>query len=231
VHFFKCDVSSTAAIASAATSIRSSIGRPTVLINNAGVARGRTLLDLTEKDVRLTFDVNALAHLFLAQEFVPDMVTKNHGMIVTVASLAASVTTPQMVDYAASKAAAVAIHEGLTAELKNRYKAPKIRTILVTQGYTRTPLFEGFRQDPHFLFPTLEPETVAEEIVDKVLKGRSAHIVMPETASMMLGFRGWAHWLQHGLRNRGNKSMINWNGRQVSFIHLPLRLRGILNEW
>ncbi|KAI9767473.1 MAG: hypothetical protein M1840_005702 [Geoglossum simile] len=230
VHFFKCDVSSTAAISSAATSIRSSIGQPTILINNAGVIRGRTLLDLTEKDIRLTFDVNALAHFFLAQEFVPDMITKNHGMIVTVASLAGSVTTPQMVDYAASKAAAVAFHEGLATELRNRYEAPKVRTVLVTQGHTKTPLFEGFKQNSHFLFPTLEPETVAEEIVDKVLEGRSAHVVMPETASIILGIRGWAHWLQQGLRDRGNSGMSNWNGRQVCFPHPSLKALGILNE-
>jgi all-trans-retinol dehydrogenase (NAD+) len=230
VYFFKCDVSSTTAISSAAASIRSSIGQPTILINNAGVVRGRTILDLTEKDIRQTFDVNTLAHFFLAQEFVPDMVTKNHGMIVTVASLAGYVTSPQMVDYAASKAAAITFHEGLATELCKRYKAPKVRTILVTQGYTKTPLFNGFRQGLHFLFPNLEPETVAEEIVDKVLKGKSAHVVMPETASVVLGLRGWAYWLQQRLRDRGDKGMRNWNGRQVRFTHPFLKVPAILNE-
>ena len=68
------------------------MGEPTVLINNAGVARGKTILDSTERDVRFTFDVNALAHYWLAKEFLPDMIKKNHGMVVTVASLASWAT-------------------------------------------------------------------------------------------------------------------------------------------
>ncbi|KAI9868627.1 MAG: hypothetical protein M1813_004477 [Trichoglossum hirsutum] len=215
VHFFKCDITSTAAIASTANEIRSSIGEPTILINNAGVARGRTLLDLTESDIRLTFNVNTLAHIFMAQEFVPAMVAKNHGMIVTVASLAAYVSVSQMVDYGASKAAALSLHEGLTTELKTRYNAPRVRTVLVTQGYTKTPLFQGFTNNLHFAFPTLEPETVAEEIVAKMLEGRSGHIVLPETAGILLGLRSWASWLQSVARDRGKDSMREWHGQQV----------------
>ena len=105
-----------------------------VLINNAGVARGKSILDATEKDVRFTFDVNTLAHYWTAKEFVPAMVAANHGMVVTVASFAAFITVPNMTDYGASKAAALSFHEGLTAELKTRYNAPKVRTIVINQG-------------------------------------------------------------------------------------------------
>jgi len=58
------------------------------------------------------FNVNTLSHYFLAQEFLPSMVRANHGMVVTVASAAAYITAPRMVDYSASKAAALAFHEG-----------------------------------------------------------------------------------------------------------------------
>lgn len=67
--------------------------------------------------MRFTFDVNTLAHYWLAKEFVGDMAKKNHGMVVTVASYAAFVVAPNMVDYASSKAAAQAFHEGLALEL------------------------------------------------------------------------------------------------------------------
>jgi all-trans-retinol dehydrogenase (NAD+) len=56
------------------------------LINNAGVARGKNILDATEKDVRFTFEVNTLAHYWMAKEFVPAMVARDHGMVVTVVS-------------------------------------------------------------------------------------------------------------------------------------------------
>lgn len=186
-----------------------------VLINNAGVARGKSVLDATEKDVRFTFDVNTLAHYWTAKEFVPSMVAKNHGMIVTVASFAAYITVPNMTDYGASKAAALAFHEGLTAELKTRYNAPKVRTVVINQGYTKTPLFEGYQNDSPFLVPTLEPETVAERIVEKVWAGRSGQVIVPGFGVTLAFLRGLPHWYQVGLRAKGQNIMTKWKGRQV----------------
>jgi short-subunit dehydrogenase len=105
------------------------------------------------------------------------MIANNHGMIVTVASLAGYLPAPSMVDYAASKSAAIAFHEGLASELATTYKAPKVRTVLMCQGYTRTALFEGF--DSAALFP----ETVADEIVKAVFSGKSQHLTLPEFVS------------------------------------------------
>lgn len=75
-----------------AEDIRSKVGHPTVLINNAGVVRGKSIIESSEKDIRFTFDVNALAHYWIVKEFLPSMIENNHGMIVTVASIAAWVT-------------------------------------------------------------------------------------------------------------------------------------------
>jgi hypothetical protein len=97
VRFFHCDLTSPSAIASAASSIRSSLGNPTVLINNAGVARGKTILESSEKDINLTFKVNTFSHYYLTQQFLPSMIANNHGMIVTVASLAGYLAASSMV--------------------------------------------------------------------------------------------------------------------------------------
>jgi len=151
----------------------------------------------------------------MAKEFVPAMVRANHGMIVTVASFAAYITVPNMTDYAASKAAALSFHEGLAAELKTRYNAPKVRTVVINQGYTKTPLFQGYNNDSKFLVPTLEPETVAEAIVKQVLSGSSGQVILPGFGSTLTFLRGFPHWYQMRLRNDGASIMTNWNGRQV----------------
>jgi len=241
VYYYKCDITSPATLAAVGKEIRKDVGNPTILINNAGkspsriffsgqgafinyinktnlspgVARGKNILDATEKDVRFTFDVNTLAHYWTAKEFVPSMVAANHGMVVTVASFAAYITVPNMTDYGASKAAALAFHEGLTAELKTRYNAPKVRTIVINQGYTKTPLFEGYHNDSPFLVPTLEPETVAEAIVEKVWKGRSGQVIIPGFGVTLTFLRGFPHWYQVGLRAKGENIMTKWKGRQV----------------
>jgi all-trans-retinol dehydrogenase (NAD+) len=215
VQYFKCDITSPAAIGSAAADIRSALGQPTVLINNAGAARGKTILDSTEADVRLTFDVNTLSHYWLVKEFLPSMIANDHGMVVTIASMASYVTVAQMVDYAASKAAALSFHEGLTSELRTRYNAPKVRTVAVTIGHTKTPLFVGWAEENRFLVPSLEPETVAEAIVEVVLSGSSGQVVVPGIGNFYTGFRGWPHWMQYAVRDNGHRHMMNWSGRQV----------------
>lgn len=237
-------------IKAVAQKIRAQVGYPTVLINNAGVARGKAILEAKEKDVRFTFDVNSLAHYWLVQEFLPAMVENNHGMIVTVASIASWVTgecsqspllspspfppsfhpahmlckratlkpaklVPNMTDYASSKAAALAFHQGLTAELATRYNAPKVRTVSVHQGYTKTALFQGYNNTKDFFLPTLEPETVAEAIVRQVLSGRSGQIICPPMATAIPILAFMPHWIQERMRKEGAEIMPAWHGRQV----------------
>jgi short-subunit dehydrogenase len=158
----------------------------------------------------LTFKVNTFSHYYLTQQFLPSMISNNHGMVVTVASIAGYLTAPAMVDYAASKSAAIAFHEGLSAELVTRYKAPKVRTVLMCQGHTRTPLFEGFAGK------ALYPETVADGIVKAVLAGKSKHLILPETTWGIAGcVRVFPGWMQYGLRKRLDNLMKGWKGRQV----------------
>ncbi|KAJ5866539.1 hypothetical protein N7534_001092 [Penicillium rubens] len=208
VRYYECDITSATDIADVASKIRSSFGRPSILINNAGICTGKTILKTTPAQTRRMFEVNTLAHYWLAQEFLPDMIEANHGMVVTVASLAGYTVTPNMVDYSATKAAAIAFHEGLAAELVTRYHAPKVRTVLVTQGFTRTNLIKDLTPEDTWLNPLLHPETVAEELVRQVLKAESGHVVIPGSAGWIARrFRGQPEWLQHLLRCRLEKLM------------------------
>lgn len=177
--------------------------------------QGRTLLDASERDIRFTFDVNTFAHCWTVKEFLPSMIKANHGMIVTVASIAAWVTVPNMVDYAASKAAAHAFHQGLVAELATRYNAPRVRTVLVNQGFTRTALFTGYQNDSPFTMPALEPATVAEAIVRQVLSGTSNQLVLPSFANSLAMFSAMPHWYQNRVRSKNQTIMQNFAGRKV----------------
>lgn len=215
VHYFQCDIRSPENIAAVADQIRAKVGQPTVLINNAGVARGKTLLDAQPGDVRFTFDVNTLAPFWVVKTFLPNMIEKNHGMVVTVSSYAAWLTIPNMVDYGASKVGALALHEGLTAELTTRYNAPRVRTVIVHPGHTRTALFKGFDQKADFIMPKLEPESVAEAVVRQVLSGRSGQVVLPEVGAVLPALRAFPDWCAIPLRAKGESYMAKFRGRQV----------------
>lgn len=186
-----------------------------MLINNAGVVQGHTLLDASERDIRFTFDVNTFAHYWTVKEFLPSLIKANHGMVVTVASVAAWITVPNMVDYAASKAAAQSFHEGLTAELLTRYNAPRVRTVIVNQGFTRTALFTGYHNDSPFMMPALEPATVAEAIVRQVLSGTSNQLILPSFGNTLPMLAALPHWYQNRLRSKNQTIMRNFAGRKV----------------
>lgn len=195
--------------------MRREVGEPTILINNAGVARGKTVLDSEPGDIRFTFDVNTISHYWTTKAFLPSMIKRNHGMIVTVASAASWITAPAMVDYCSSKAAALAFHEGLSTELLTRYKAPKVRTVVVHPGHTKTALFQGFDIGNKFLMPSLEVETMAEGVVKQVLTGRSGNVILPETGQLAALLRVVPDWISYKFRRDGDNYMTNWKGRQV----------------
>lgn len=103
VVFYKVDLTSGSEIDAAAERVRSEIGHVTIVINNAGTGIGKTILGSTERTVKLTFNVNAVAPFLVTKAFLPHMIKTNHGHVLTIASLASFTTPAQMVDYCASK--------------------------------------------------------------------------------------------------------------------------------
>nr|GFD54627.1 hypothetical protein [Tanacetum cinerariifolium] len=85
------------------------------------------------------------------------------------------------VDYSATKAALLAFHEGLTQELKHRYKCPQIKTTIVHPGWTKSALTSheaiksGLKQAGSTL---MEPEHVADVMVKQILDAKSGQIIL-----------------------------------------------------
>lgn len=128
VFVYQADITSRAALKQVADQIRKDHGDPTVLINNAGVALGGSILDESDEHICRTMEVNTLSHFWTVKEFLPSMVEKDHGHIITVASLASFVSFVGCVDYSCSKASALAFHEGLTQEIRHIYGSRNVRT-------------------------------------------------------------------------------------------------------
>ncbi|EKM79866.1 hypothetical protein AGABI1DRAFT_113127 [Agaricus bisporus var. burnettii JB137-S8] len=183
ITYYKCDVSQWSEVEAIARRIRDEIGEPTILVNNAGVVQGKLILDLNEKDVQQTFGVNALAHWWTIKAFLPDMIKKKSGHIVTLSSVMGIVGSPQMTDYCGSKAAVRSLNETLRFELDNHYKAPGIRTTLVCPGHTRTRLFATFSVPGHwlyqFFFTSVQPIDIVKPIISALDAQESRTIMVP----------------------------------------------------
>ncbi|KAF1930100.1 NAD(P)-binding protein [Didymella exigua CBS 183.55] len=212
IRYYRCDVTSRNDVHKAAEDVRSDLGSPSVLINNAGIGNAYTILEIPTEALRQLFDINLISHWSTVQEFLPDMIANKKGHIMSVASLASFVALAGAVDYSATKAALLAFHEGLTQELKHRYKCPQIKTTIVHPGWTKSAITSheaikaGLKQARATL---LEPEDVADAMVKQIIAERSGQIVLGPAISPKI--RAFPMWLQEIIRD-SQANVVSGNG-------------------
>jgi short-subunit dehydrogenase len=188
ISYYNCDVSDWEQVKKVAESVMEEVGQPTILVNNAGVAQGKLLLDLDPEDIKQTFNVNTLASFWTLKAFLPGMVEEKKGHIVTVGSVLGMLGIPQLSDYCASKAALISLHETLRCELDARYNCPNIRTTLVLPGHMQTSMFSTVTHPTsplyQFFFPSLQPLEVVKKIIASLDDRHSKTIYLPVYATL-----------------------------------------------
>jgi NADP-dependent 3-hydroxy acid dehydrogenase YdfG len=90
---------------------------PDVLVLNAGVMEGGSLVDIPMQRVRESFDINVFGHLQLVQAIVPKMVARKAGKVVWTSSMGGILVVPFLGVYCATKHAIEAIAGSMKAEL------------------------------------------------------------------------------------------------------------------
>jgi len=200
---YKCDVTCPSQIEEAANSIRQTWGSdPSILINNAGIVRTCLILDKKEKDLRQIVGVNLMSHWFTTKVFLPAMVEKNKGQIVSMASLASYVALPTSVDYSVTKAGVLAFHEGLTCEIKHIYKAPGVMTTIVLPDFVKTQMTRLYWEEVEAAGGALlSVKDVAEPILKQIFSRRGGHIIVPRSRAIVSLMRGFPNWFQEIVRD------------------------------
>lgn len=148
-----------------------------IVINNAGIVTGKDFLDQTHEDVERTFGINVLPLYSVTRAFLPDMVEKGVGMVVTIASAAGLAGVARQTDYSASKFAAVGFTESLRAEMKKHNTG--VRTLTVCPYYISTGMFDGVQTKFPRLLPILTPEKAASSIANAILAGKEELLMPP----------------------------------------------------
>jgi len=167
---YKCDISKKENVYSTAAKVKADAGRVDILINNAGIVHGKSILadDWSDEKAELTMAINTNAHFWTCRAFLRDMAKRNHGHLVTIASAAALQGPPALADYAASKFGAYGFNESVRRELLKEGKTG-VHTTVVCPFYINTGMFEGVKSS-FPLLPILDEEYVCQSIVDAVLE-------------------------------------------------------------
>lgn len=111
VHFYQCDLSDAAAVEAMGRKVREEVGHPTVLLNNAGVARAAPIVAASAEDQAAVVKTNLLGQLFVTKEFLPEMIRRDHGHVVYSSSMSSVFPMPMLAAYSTTKAALSALHD------------------------------------------------------------------------------------------------------------------------
>ena len=181
-----CDVARRERVYAAAEETRGAGGPVDIVINNAGVVSGLGLLDIPDEKIEATFAVNTLSLFWVTKAFLPEMIARDQGHIVTIASASGLIGVAKLSDYAASKWAAIGFDESLRAEL--RTLAPGVRTTVVCPFYIDTGMFHGVKSRFPLLLPILQEDVVARRVLDAVRRDR-ARLCMPRLVYLVPSLR------------------------------------------
>lgn len=185
-HGYLVDITDREAVYATAAQVREDVGAVDVLINNAGIVTGVPFLELPDEMIERTFQVNAISLFWTARAFLPDMVKRNRGHIVTIASAAGLVGVPKLADYCASKFAAVGFDESLRIEMK--MSSPGVKTTLVCPFYINTGMFDGVKTKIPWLLPVLEERDVARDVI-RAIESNRQRLFLPSVVQSLIALK------------------------------------------
>lgn len=189
-RFFRADLTGEGNARALVEEVAGAYGRLDVLVNNAAIDHTGDLLEVTEQDIRDTFETNTFAAMNLAIAAArqmrgphpdrapgPDRAPDHApgGSIINVTSRLASIGVPTMGIYSASKGAMHAFTRAAAVDLAQY----NIRVNAVAPGMTRTPLYQEWIES----LP--DPEAEAKKVAAAVPMGRIAE---PEDVAAVVRF-------------------------------------------
>lgn len=172
----RCDVSNKDQIAQLAKKILEKLNHIDILINNAGIVSGKSLLEISDEEIIKTFQINILAYFWTTRAFLPTMIQNRSGFICNIVSASALIGVYKLTDYASSKSAAFGFDESLRMEIQ-RNNWP-IQNLVVCPYYINTGMFDGVKTKFPWLLPILKPEKVAKKVIQAIEKGKK-RLYMP----------------------------------------------------
>lgn len=165
VEAFRVNVMDTQSVIASAKMLKDANESIDLLINNAGIIVGKYFLDHTHEDIDRTMGINSSALMHITTEFLPEMVSRNEGHIVNIASAAGLVSNPKMSVYVASKFSVVGWSDSLLLEMKQTKTNVQITT--VTPFYISTGMFDGVKSK---IVPIVRPEVAVKKIIRGIEK-------------------------------------------------------------
>lgn len=132
----KADVSNSADVEAAVARTVAELGKPHILVNNAGITGGGYVQDIPEETWNKVLAVNLRGPYLFCKAVVPILVERGYGRIISIASGSGVRVGPGTGAYGASKAGVIALMKAVAGEV-----APSgVTANTVAPGIVETPM-------------------------------------------------------------------------------------------
>jgi short-subunit dehydrogenase len=143
-----------------------------ILINNAGFGIYGEFKDIPWEREREMMQVDIITLVHLTKLFIKDMLARNYGRVLQVASIGAYQPSPTYASYSAAKSFVLYFSEAINYELRRS----NVRSTVISPGVTATEFLRVAGQKPSLYqrLTLMQSPVVARIGIDKMLQGRSS---------------------------------------------------------
>jgi len=155
---FRCDVTDRKQIKKLVKDV-GRLGSVDLLVNNAGVAYRKEVLENRDDEIDEMIDVNFRGLVDCTKAFLPGMVERKKGVIINISSGAGKSGIPGLAVYCGTKFAVIGFTEALAGEVEG----DGVRVYAICPGATETDMW-------HELYPGSEANYVPEDVAIEVME-------------------------------------------------------------
>ncbi|WP_026674650.1 SDR family NAD(P)-dependent oxidoreductase [Alkalihalobacterium bogoriense] len=179
--YYQTDVTNEKEIEKLAGHLKDKYGHITVLVNNAGMSSGSSIVNLDQSEWEKVQTANVTS-VFLMSKHMASLIEGENKAIVNIASLSGHKAGAKIPHYSTAKAAVIHFTKALAAEL-----APKgIRVNSVSPGFVETPMTAGNLENEQFQ-KTIQRHTALNRIGQPHEIAKVVAFVASSDASYMTG--------------------------------------------
>ena len=167
------DVSSITSVNSAAEKVLNGFGSVDILINNAGIGKFGSFMDLEPAEWEQVLNINLMGPYYVTRAFLPQMITRKTGDIINIASTAGLKGHAMTSAYSASKFGLL----GLTDSLMQEVRKHNIRVNAFVPSTVATDMALDLNLTDGNPEKVMQPEDVAELLVSQLKLNRRVMLV------------------------------------------------------
>ncbi|WML23806.1 3-ketoacyl-ACP reductase [Neobacillus sp. OS1-33] len=173
------DISSQEEVEQAIKKITGELGTADILINNAGIGKFESLLEMDPQEWKRIIDVNLMGPYYVTKAVIPQLIEKNGGDIINISSTNGLSGAATSSAYSASKFGVIGLTESLAQEVRrNNIRVTALTpSTVATELAVKTNLIAENNDEKY-----MQPEDIAEFIVAQLKLHPRIYV---KTASML----------------------------------------------